>query len=126
MNPIDSSDSTMPAKQPHAVYSERLLPALAQRLAAAGLKRVDARELRRFRLFYSVCPQIRETLSPTLFSTSPSPAWLSCWTCPTTPCSAEASAPESLPPAEDVKKVERRLAAGKKQALKNPHTLDGE
>ena len=47
-----------------AAYGEKLLPALAQRLAAAGLKRVDARELRRFRLFYSVYPQIRETLSP--------------------------------------------------------------
>lgn len=47
-----------------AAYGERLLPALAQRLAAAGLKRVDARELRRFRLFYSVYPHIRETLSP--------------------------------------------------------------
>lgn len=47
-----------------AAYGERLLPALAQRLAAAGLKQVDARELRRFRLFYSVYPQIRETLSP--------------------------------------------------------------
>lgn len=47
-----------------AAYGERLLPALAQPLAAAGLKRVDARELRRFRLFYYVYPQIRETLSP--------------------------------------------------------------
>lgn len=34
--------------------------------------------------------------------------------------------PESLPPAEDVKKVERRLTAGERQALKNPDTLDGE
>jgi DNA-damage-inducible protein D len=34
--------------------------------------------------------------------------------------------PESLPPAEDIKKVERRLTAGEKQALKNPDTLDGE
>lgn len=34
--------------------------------------------------------------------------------------------PESLPPAEDVKKVERRLSASEKQALKNPDTLDGE
>lgn len=34
--------------------------------------------------------------------------------------------PESLPPAEDVKKVERRLTAGEKQALKNPDTLEGE
>ena len=47
-----------------AAYGERLLPALAQRLVAAGLKRVDARELRRFRLFYSEYLQIRETLSP--------------------------------------------------------------
>ena len=50
--------------QDRAAYGEKLLLALAQRLAAAGLKRVDARELRRFRLFYSVYPQIRETLSP--------------------------------------------------------------
>lgn len=34
--------------------------------------------------------------------------------------------PESLPPAEDVKKVERRLSADEKKALKNPDTLDGE
>lgn len=34
--------------------------------------------------------------------------------------------PESLPPAEDVKKVERRLTAGEKQALKNPDTLEGQ
>lgn len=47
-----------------AAYGERLSPALAQRLAASGLKQVDARQLRRFRLFYSVYPQIRETLSP--------------------------------------------------------------
>jgi DNA-damage-inducible protein D len=34
--------------------------------------------------------------------------------------------PESLPPAEDVKKVERRLTSGERQALKNPDTLEGE
>lgn len=34
--------------------------------------------------------------------------------------------PESLPPAEDVKKVERRQRVSEKQALKNPDTLDGE
>ncbi|MEY4427616.1 MAG: hypothetical protein RLZZ182_305 [Pseudomonadota bacterium] len=50
--------------QDRAAYGERLLPVLAQRLAAAGLKRVDARELRRFRRFYSVYPHIRESLSP--------------------------------------------------------------
>lgn len=32
--------------------------------------------------------------------------------------------PESLPPAEDVKKVERRLEAESKKALKKPDTLD--
>lgn len=32
--------------------------------------------------------------------------------------------PESLPAAEDVKKVERRLAADEKKALKNPNALD--
>lgn len=34
--------------------------------------------------------------------------------------------PESLPPAEDVKKVERRLTSDERQALKNPDTLEGE
>lgn len=32
--------------------------------------------------------------------------------------------PESLPPAEDVKKVERRLAADDKKAIKKPDALD--
>lgn len=51
-----------------AAYGERLLPALAKRLAAAGLKRVDPRELRRFRLLYTIYPQIRETASPELLA----------------------------------------------------------
>lgn len=34
--------------------------------------------------------------------------------------------PESLPPAEDVKKVERRLASEEKKSLKNPDALPGE
>ena len=34
--------------------------------------------------------------------------------------------PETLPPAEDVKKVERRLASEEKKALKNPDSLDSE
>ena len=37
---------------------------LARRLVKAGLTRVDARELRRFRDPYTVYPQIRETVSP--------------------------------------------------------------
>lgn len=49
-----------------AAYGEKLLPILAKRLSAAGLKRVDVRELRRFRLFYGVYPQIRETVTPEL------------------------------------------------------------
>jgi DNA-damage-inducible protein D len=32
--------------------------------------------------------------------------------------------PESLPAAEDVKKVERRLASEEKKSLKNPDVLD--
>ena len=51
-----------------AAYGERLLPALAERLSAAGLKRVDVRELRRFRLLYTVYPQIRETVTPELLA----------------------------------------------------------
>ena len=53
-----------------AAYGERLLPALAERLAAAGLKRVDTRELRRFRLLYTIYPQIRETVTPELLARS--------------------------------------------------------
>ena len=53
-----------------AAYGERLLPVLAERLAAAGLKRVDTRELRRFRLLYTLYPQIRETVTPELLARS--------------------------------------------------------
>ncbi len=59
-----------------AAYGERLLPALATRLAAAGLKRVDPRELRRFRLLYVAYPQIRETLTPELLARSAAQALL--------------------------------------------------
>lgn len=34
--------------------------------------------------------------------------------------------PESLPPSEDVKKVERRLASEQKKSMKNPEKLDNE
>jgi hypothetical protein len=51
-----------------AAYGERLLPELAKRLASAGLKRVDMRELRRFRLLYTTYPQIRETVTPELLA----------------------------------------------------------
>jgi hypothetical protein len=51
-----------------AAYGERLLPQLAKRLASAGLKRVDMRELRRFRLLYTTYPQIREAVTPELLA----------------------------------------------------------
>lgn len=49
-----------------ADYGQRLLERLAQQLGEAGLKRIDARELRRFRQFYSAYPQIREAVAPVL------------------------------------------------------------
>ncbi len=47
-----------------STYGEKLLDSLAARLQQGGLKRVEARELRRFRQFYLAYPRIRETLSP--------------------------------------------------------------
>lgn len=47
-----------------ARYGEYLLDKLADRLRQSGMKRVDARELRRYRQFYLTYPQIREALTP--------------------------------------------------------------
>ncbi len=49
-----------------AAYGEQMLESLAERLQSGGLKRVEARELRRFRQFYLAYPQIREAASPEL------------------------------------------------------------
>ena len=49
-----------------ADYGERLMEQLAHQLGSAGLRRIDARELRRFRQFYSTYPQIREAVTPVL------------------------------------------------------------
>ena len=49
-----------------ADYGERLLERLAQQLGEAGLRRIEARELRRFRQFYGTYPQIREAVTPVL------------------------------------------------------------
>lgn len=49
-----------------ANYGDYLLDKLSEQLVKNGLKRMDIRELRRFRQFYSYYPQIRETLSPEL------------------------------------------------------------
>jgi predicted nuclease of restriction endonuclease-like (RecB) superfamily len=46
-----------------AEYGENLLNDLARRLHNEGMKRTAARELRRFRQFYTTYPQIRETVS---------------------------------------------------------------
>lgn len=49
-----------------AGYGESLLDKLAEQLSKTGLKRMEARELRRFRQFYISYPQIRESLTPIL------------------------------------------------------------
>ncbi len=49
-----------------AQYGEQLLSRLAETLALKGMERVSERELRRFRHFYRVYPQIRESLTPEL------------------------------------------------------------
>jgi len=47
-----------------AEYGSTLLPKLAERLKSKGLKRMDDRELRRYRLFYRTYPTLRESLTP--------------------------------------------------------------
>jgi predicted nuclease of restriction endonuclease-like (RecB) superfamily len=49
-----------------ARYGEGLIDALADRLKEEGLERMDARELRRYRLFYMTYPMIRESPPPEL------------------------------------------------------------
>lgn len=49
-----------------AQYGERLLDRLAEQLQKSGLKRVESRELRRYRQFYQFYPQIRESVTPEL------------------------------------------------------------
>ena len=52
--------------QDRARYGEGLLEILAVALQQIGITRSDARELRRYRLFYLTYPQIRESLPPEL------------------------------------------------------------
>lgn len=47
-----------------AQYGDRLIETLAEQLGNFGVSRSEARELRRYRLFYQTYPQIWETLSP--------------------------------------------------------------
>lgn len=65
-----------------AEYGGQLLERLAERLRQQGMPRVEARELRRYRQFYSAYPQIRESLTPELHKllpynllTGPSEIW---------------------------------------------------
>jgi hypothetical protein len=52
-----------------AQYGDKLIERLSARLNQAGVSRAEARELRRYRLFYLTYPQIRESLSPELART---------------------------------------------------------
>jgi len=47
-----------------ARYGHNLIETIADRLQKANMKRVSARELRRYRQFYLIYPQIRDSLSP--------------------------------------------------------------
>ncbi len=89
--------------QDRAAYGKRLLPELAQRLTIVGLKRVDTRELRRFRQLYIVYPQIRETLSPELLaepSLMPFPSLVE----------ATVTKPETLSPESTISNILHRLS----------------
>ena len=47
-----------------AIYGDKMLTKLSIELEKNGLKRVEERELRRFRRFYIIYPQIREAVTP--------------------------------------------------------------
>ena len=49
-----------------AQYGDELIERLSGRLILAGVSRAEARELRRYRLFYLTYPQIRDSLTPEL------------------------------------------------------------
>ena len=53
-----------------AVYEDKLMVALSERVAARGWTRCDRRELYRYRQFYITYPKILETLSPQFFLAS--------------------------------------------------------
>ncbi len=60
-----------------AKYGEELLDRLADHLRRKGVNRADARELRRYRRFFAVYPQIRESVTPELRNGLPAPHLLS-------------------------------------------------
>ncbi len=60
-----------------ATYGDALMDTLAERLQSGGLDRMDARELRRYRLFYMTYPGFRESSAPTLTKLLPAEIWRS-------------------------------------------------
>jgi predicted nuclease of restriction endonuclease-like (RecB) superfamily len=56
-----------------ARYGQKLLDSLAEQLKPYKISRTEARELRRYRQFYQIYPQIRETVSPKLQTGLPLP-----------------------------------------------------
>jgi predicted nuclease of restriction endonuclease-like (RecB) superfamily len=60
-----------------ATYGDALMDTLAERLQGEGLDRMDARELRRYRLFYMTYPEIRESSAPALTRLLPAKIWRS-------------------------------------------------
>jgi predicted nuclease of restriction endonuclease-like (RecB) superfamily len=60
-----------------ATYGDALLETLAKRLQGEGLDRMDARELRRYRLFYMSYPGIRESSTPGMTKLLPAEIWRS-------------------------------------------------
>lgn len=57
-----------------AKYGERLLENLSAALEGKGVSRMEVRELRRYRRFYLVYPQIRESVTPEMRSLLPIPS----------------------------------------------------
>jgi hypothetical protein len=49
-----------------AAYGEKLVQSLSIQLIKQGVSRAEERELRRYRKFYRVYPQIRDSLTPEL------------------------------------------------------------
>ena len=58
-----------------ATYGAKVIEQVAARLATEGMERADARELRRYRKFYLIYPQIRDSLTPESSELLPERIW---------------------------------------------------
>jgi len=65
---ISQTHALLAARADLGEYGGRLLERLVQRLDAAGVWRIEPRDLRRFRQFYAAYLQIREAVTPVLVS----------------------------------------------------------